>query len=138
MVLDGVRGARRFAGLAATAAATLVMTAAVPASAGTMHSQDRDAQGSETCNRLGSMGTACFHPNGDLVEVSDDASDGMRVSAQWRTSYGRTGTCVIPMGKDYRVCNYNMAEDREIEFRVHAKAVNGNQLSVTEWVRARI
>jgi hypothetical protein len=66
----------------------------------------------------------CFIPHGDHIEVFDLASDGYRVEMTWATSYGRTGRCAIATGRDYRHCNYNMAEGRRIQVTlkvIHAR-----------------
>ncbi|GAA1186928.1 hypothetical protein GCM10009584_31350 [Ornithinimicrobium humiphilum] len=66
------------------------------------------------------FGIACFDPDGDHLRVEDLETDGWRIEARWATDYGRAGTCAIPTGKDYRDCNYDMAEGRELYFEVHA------------------
>lgn len=65
------------------------------------------------------FGIGCFQPDGDHIIVEDFESDGWRIEVQWETDYGRSGVCAIPSGKDFRDCNYNMAEGRLIYFEVH-------------------
>lgn len=90
------------------------------------------------CKQLGNAAMACFRPYGDVLEVWDDAADGWRVSAEWKTDYGRSGVCAIKTGKDHRKCNYDMAEGHQITFRVVKHQVNGNRIELSGWRRATI
>lgn len=75
---------------------------------------------SAVCTGDHDFGIGCFDPDGDHIIVEDYESDGWRIEVQWETDYGRSGVCAIQTGKDFRDCNYNMAENHFIYFEVHA------------------
>jgi hypothetical protein len=106
---------RAFAAAAAVgAAATLGLAPAAQASEPARAPQ-LQRSGSPVCIEWEGRAEGCFFPQGDHVQVWDDRSDGLRVEVVWGTDYGRSGTCAIATGKDYRHCNYNMAEGHEIQ-----------------------
>jgi hypothetical protein len=69
---------------------------------------------------VGLLGRGCFHSYGDIIDISDQDSDGMRAINEWMTSYGRTGECHDTDGawNGYKACNYDMDEDGWIRFRI--------------------
>lgn len=75
---------------------------------------------SAVCAGDTTFGIGCFDPDGDHIIVEDFESDGWRIEVRWETDYGRSGVCAIQSGKDFRDCNYNMAENHFIYFEVHA------------------
>ncbi|MDH2390998.1 hypothetical protein QCN29_19825 [Streptomyces sp. HNM0663] len=65
-------------------------------------------------------GTACFQSYGDKFLMKDNKADGLRVVAEWRTDYGRSGECHWTGTADggWGECNYNMRESGDVKFRV--------------------
>lgn len=84
------------------------------------------------------FGKACFYPYGDRITVWDTDSDGWRIQAKWRTSYGRTGVCAIQSGQEIRRCNYDMAEGRKITIDVEAYNEKFGLYKLLDTVRATI
>lgn len=68
------------------------------------------------------MGRACFQPSGDLFYVEDYSADGYVVVAEWKTSTGRSGSCIdnLTAAKDWTVCNKDFPETSTVTWRVAA------------------
>ncbi len=69
----------------------------------------------------GPFETACFTSHGDYFDlyVDDTSLPEYEPYIQWRTSYGRTGSCISnPYGDVHTVCNYDMRENQTVYFKI--------------------
>lgn len=109
------------AGAAGAAPTPTAATAAVPAGSVCV----------ETSQAIG-----CFVPSGDHVLVHDRKTDGWTPRVQWKTGYGRSGTCVWTGTATWTDCNYNMREREYIHFRLVLS--DGHRTRSTPWQSTQI
>lgn len=104
------------------------------------------AAGNTTCRSLENssgrlLAGGCFDSYGDRVTATDFYADGLRAVVELRTDYGRTGDECHDAGGSADggvVCNFNMREDGEVQFRVvvrnGARGANVNETEWTPWI----
>jgi hypothetical protein len=117
---------RRVKALAAGLGCAALLAPVAPAQADTAGTPRKDGG----CVSI-TGGRGCFFPDGDIILAEDTASDGWKVSVQWQTSYGRTGTCRFSGDHAQERCNYDMREGHEVKFRV--KLTSGNRFKASRW-----
>lgn len=81
-------------------------------------------------------GRAGFKDAGDHILVSDKQADGLRAVTEWKTDYGRSGTCHDDDGADNGdiICNYDMSESAKVNFRVVLRnGANGANQYASSW-----
>lgn len=102
----------------ATGLAAFSLVAGLSPAAQAAPSTTASAQARACLGTKASGVVACFESKGDYFSVRDTKNDGVIPSAQWITDYKRKGECTFNRRQNPTRCNYDLAENHKIKFRV--------------------